>query len=136
MTIASGIFSGDFEFIGNVDFSTATVTQALYPSVTIASTTLYGGAATSTIPLGYAFKAETWTSVICGTTGGTGVGTSTLRFGDGTNYTNTVTATTTPSIVTLSSNNTFVAGEKREIQIMTTAGSPNYITCTVNKLIN
>lgn len=124
-----GIDSTSGQLRYNDGTATRTLTYFTTPTVTLASTTLTGDTATTTIPLGYATANETWSSVICGTD----TGTSTLRFGDGTNYTNVITATSTPYPTTLSSNNAFTANEKRQIQIMTTVGSPNYISCTVKK---
>lgn len=99
-----------------------------YPAATIMSTTsAFTG--TTTWPLGTAFVGETWNKVQCFTD----VGTAWVRFGDGTNYTNQMSASTTVGTFTFTSNNTFTAAEKRYIQIGTPASSPTKVSCTVDK---
>ena len=98
---------------------------------TFASSTVayYGGsAATTTIPMGTAFRPETWTSISCYSNAGTGG----LRFGDGTNFMEYVPVTTTTgTFVTLATNNTFIRGEKREIQIRQETTVTRDISCSV-----
>jgi len=103
-----------------------------YPSFTYSTSTAWTG--TTTIPLGPAFVAETWNAVKCFTD----TGTVNVDFGDGTNFTN---ATTSKAVSaqnpvpthTLSSNNTFTAGEPRYARVGTAASSPTSISCTVSK---
>ena len=136
MSMASSTFSSTLQLGGQltssstVDFGGATVVQKLYPSFSYASSTAMVG--TTTIQLGPAFVSETWNSVKCYTS----VGTLNVRFGDGTNYTNLFNASTTVGTITLSSNNTFTASEKREVEFGTPASSPRYIACTINKTVN
>lgn len=125
--------SNQFRYYGT---ATSTLSPILTPSFTLASTTLYGGAATSTIPLGPAGYNETWSSALCNSNGASGVGTTTLRFGNNTTWTNTLTVTSTPYNLTLSSNNAFPLATTRFVQVITTAGSPNYISCTIRKTID
>lgn len=100
----------------------------LYPSFTItATTTSFTG--TTTYLLGPAYIAETWNGAQCFTD----IGTARARFGDGTNWTNVASLSTTVGTVTLSSNNTFTAQEKRYVQIGTPASSPKIVSCTISK---
>lgn len=118
--------SGQFRY--NDGAATRTLAYYIAPSLTIASTS-WTTSATTTIPMGVAFNAETWTNLSCFTD----TATTTIRFGDGTNYIPNYTATTTPTSVSLSSNNSFAALEKRYIQIWNFTGTPNYLTCTIKK---
>ena len=100
-----------------------------YPAFSYATSTAWTG--TTTIPLGPAFVAETWNGVQCFTD----VGTLKVSFTDGTNRMNPLNASTTVGSVTLSTNNTFTATEKRYVEIGTPASSPTKIACTVSKSI-
>lgn len=101
----------------------------IYPAFTYASSTAWSG--TTTIPLGTAYVGETWNGVQCFTDAGT----LNVSFYDGTNRMNMFNASTTIGTVTLSTNNTFTAGEKRYVDIGTPASSPTKISCTVSKSI-
>ena len=101
----------------------------IYPAFTYATSTAWSG--TTTVALGTAYIGETWNGVQCFTD----TGTLNVRFGDGTNKMNLFNASTTVGTVTLSSNNTFTAGEKRYVEIGTPASSPTYLSCTVSKSI-
>lgn len=105
------------------------VTGKLYPSFSYATSTAWTG--TTTIQLGTAFVAETWNAVQCYTNAGT----LNMDFGDGTNYTNMLNASTTIGTFSFSTNNTFTAAEKREVRIGTPATSPVTIACTLDKVI-
>lgn len=98
-----------------------------YPAFSFATTTAWTG--TTTIALGTAYVAETWNGVQCFTD----TGTVNVSFYDGTNRMNLFNASTTVGTVTLSSNNTFTAAEKRYVDIGTPASTPTKISCTVNK---
>ncbi len=100
-----------------------------YPAFTYASSTVW--TASTTIPLGPAFVAETWNSVKCFTDAGT----LNVSFTDGTNRMNMFNASTTVGTVGLATNNTFTASEKRYVEIGTPASSPTKISCTVSKSI-
>lgn len=100
-----------------------------YPAFTYATTTAWTG--TTTIPLAPAYTGETWNGVKCFTD----TGTLNARFTDGTNAMNMFNASTTVGTITLSSNNTFTASEKRYIEIGTPASTPTKISCTVSKSI-
>lgn len=115
---------------GTYDFSGATVKQHTYSSFTYASTTAWAG--TTTIPLGPAYTAESWSGVKCFTD----VGTLNVDFNDGTNEMNLLNASTTVGSFTFSTNNTFTASEKRYVEIGTPASSPTKISCTVDKIVN
>jgi len=100
--------------------------QLLHPTFTwpgYATTTT----ATTTVPLGSAWSAETWTFAQCYTTSGT----SGYQLTDGTNDMNYVVASTTVGRYALSTNNTFTAQEKRAIDIGPLTNA--IITCTVEK---
>jgi len=99
----------------------------LYPAFTYATSTAWTG--TTTIPLGTAYVGETWNGVQCFTDAGT----LNVSFYDGTNRMNMLNASTTVGSVTLSSNNTFTAAEKRYVDVGTPASSPTKISCTVSK---
>jgi hypothetical protein len=98
-------------------------------SFTIGTTTAWTGS--TTIPLAPAIAAQSWDFVACFTDAGT----LNVSFNDGTNKTNTWNASTTVGKVSLSTNNTFTALEKRYVEIGTPASSPTNISCTVSKSI-
>lgn len=98
-----------------------------YSSFTYSTTTAW--TATTTLPLGPAYVAETWNGVQCFTDAGT----LAVSFSDGTNVMNKANITTTPGVVSLTTNNTFTAGEKRYVAIGSAASSPTTISCTVSK---
>lgn len=110
-------------------YGTATTTFVSFqsPTITIASTTLVG--ATTTIPLGVALQAETWSQFRCYTDTGTAI----VQFGDGTNNMIPATASATVGIIGVAANNSFTDNEKRYINIGTVLSAPNYITCIVKK---
>ncbi len=98
-----------------------------YPAFSYATSTAW--TATTTLGLGPAYTGETWHGVKCFTD----TGTLNVRFHDGTNYMDTAAISTTVSEVTLSTNNTFTASEKRYVDIGTPASSPTKVSCTVKK---
>lgn len=115
------LYGSEKKVIGNGNF---------YPAFTIlATSTAFTG--TTTWAIGPSFIAETWNAIQCFTD----TGTTTTQIGDGTNFTNNIYASTTVGTVTLSSNNTFVAAEKRYVLIGSPAGSPTKLSCTVSKSI-
>jgi len=102
-----------------------------YPSFTYATSTAWTG--TTTVPLGATFTGETWNAVKCFTD----VGTVNVDFGDGTNWMNATTSVAVNPVPThtLSTNNTFTAGETRYARVGTPVSSPTKISCTVSKSI-
>lgn len=98
-----------------------------YPAFTYATSTAWTG--TTTIPIGTAYVAETWNGAQCFTD----VGTLQVSFHDGTNRMDWINASTTVGTNTFTTNNTFVAAEKRYVDVGTPATSPTKISCTVNK---
>jgi hypothetical protein len=100
----------------------------IYRTFTYATSTTWTG--TTTLPIGVAYVAETWNGVRCFTD----VGTVNVDFGDGTNYMNATTskALNPAPVHTLSSNNTFTAGETRYIRMGTAASSPTRLSCTAS----
>lgn len=98
-----------------------------YPAFTYATSTAWTG--TTTIPLGPSYIAETWNGVQCFTD----TGTLNVSFNDSTNRMDMLNASTTVGTFSLTTNNTFTAGEKRYVDIGTPASSPTKISCTVSK---
>lgn len=101
-----------------------------YPAFTYSTSTAPVG--TTTQAAGTAFVAETWNAIQCFTDSGTAI----VRVTDGTNAMNALTASTTVGTVTLSSNNTFTASEKRYVEIGSWSGSPKQVSCTVSKSLS
>ena len=117
-----------------IKYGTGTATSVLgngniYPSFTYATSTAWN--ATTTIPLGTAFVAETWNGVQCFTD----IGTLNVSFYDGTNRMNMFNASTTRGTVLFTTNNTFTAAETRYVDVGTPATAPKKISCTISKSI-
>lgn len=89
--------------------------------------------ATSTVPLGIAMSAEAWNSARCKTTNGTAAW---LFKDDAGNRMNGgfASTTSTSTLVTLSTNNTFTTGEGRNMDIGPLTNAT--ITCSVDVTIN
>ena len=128
--IVSTIESASPTLTGSWNFGGATVKIHTYPAFSYATSTSWTG--TTTIPLGPAYTAEQWVGVKCFTD----TGTLNVSFYDGTNRMNMFNASTTVGTVTLSTNNSFTASEKRYVDIGTPASSPTRISCSVDKIIN
>lgn len=114
---------------GTYDLGGATVKQHVYPAWTwpgFATTTT----ATTTVPLGQAMTAESWSFSTCRVTSGTGG----YQYSDGSNLMEYIAASTTRSRYALATNNTFIADEDRIVLVgpMTSA----QITCGVDKIVN
>ena len=120
----------DTIFNGIMDLTDAVVTIHTYPAFTYATSTVW--TATTTIPLGPAYTAETWYGAKCFTDAGT----LNVDFNDGTNKMNLFNASTTVGTITLTTNRTFTAGEKRYVNIGTPVNAPTKISCTIDKLVN
>lgn len=121
----------------SIRFHDGTNEYALYPirdmTFIIPSSTLnaYKGlGATSTISWGMALHAETWTEIGCyASTTGTGG----LMFGDASsNWMSYIPITTTPTMTALSSNNSFIRGERRTLRIRAETTLTQDISCTVS----
>lgn len=115
-----------------IKFGNGSVTKVLgngndYTSFTYATSTAW--TATTTVPLGPSYVAETWNGIQCFTDAGT----VNVSLYDGTNRMNLLNASTTVGTVVLSTNNTFTAAEKRYADIGTPASSPTKISCTVSR---
>lgn len=95
------------------------------PSFTLASTTALIG--TTTIPLGFSDRGETWTTYVCNVDQGA----ADIDFGDGTNWMPMSKLTSTANVVTPASNNTFTLYEARKMRVGSSTPSWNYLTCTV-----
>ncbi len=90
------------------------------------ATTTWSG--TTTITLGPAFNAQTFSTAKCFTD----TGTLGSNLTDGTNVMNPVAISTTVGAgTTLSTNNTYTAGEKRYINIGSPASSPTVVSCSI-----
>jgi len=105
-------------------------TVTMYPAFTYATSSAWTG--TTTIPLAPAYVAETWNGVKCFTDAGT----LNVSFYDGTNRMDMLNASTTVGTFTLSSNNSFISGEKRYVDIGTPASSPAKISCSISKTLS
>lgn len=114
------------QWTNNTAYLTATST-IYYPAFRYATSTWSG---TSTIALGPAFTAETWSSIKCFTNAGT----VDVYLTDGTNRMNWLQASSTVGTVTLSINNTFTASEKRYVELGNPLTSPTEVSCTVSKI--
>lgn len=101
-----------------------TFTGALEKTFTYSTTTAWTG--TTTIPMGPAWVAQTFSGVKCFTD----TGTLNVALYDGTNRANNVNASTTVGTISYTTNNTFTASEKRYIDVGTPASSPTSISCT------
>jgi len=112
--------------------ATATSTLINYQPASFTYATSTAWSATTTIPLGVAWEAETWSGVKCFTD----TGTLNVDFNDGTNKMNLFNASTTVGTIDLSTNNTFTASEKRFVNIGTPASTPTKISCTVRKSVD
>jgi hypothetical protein len=88
-----------------------------------------GLTASSTIQLKPAYTAETWAGIRCATD----VGTALIKVGDGTNWMTTINVTTTADITSVSSNNTFTAGEVIKAVVSNITATTNWISCSVSK---
>lgn len=121
----------------SIRFHDGTAERTLAPdddkTFIIASSTFpaYKGlGATSTISWGMALHAETWLEIGCyASTTGTGG----LQFGDASsNWMQYVPITATPSIIPLSTNNSFTRGERRTLRIRAETTLTQDISCTAN----
>jgi len=131
-TTLSNASTTNFTASGNVDLSASTNKLPLPRSFTwpgVATTT----SATSTVPLGIAMSAEAWNSARCKTTSGTAAW---LFKDDAGNRMNggTASTTSTSTLVTLSTNNTFTTGEGRNADIGPLTNAQ--ITCSMDVMIN
>ncbi len=118
---------GSYDVIGQ---ATSTVNNIYYyPSFSFpaANQTATTTVATTTVPLGVAMVGETWSEIACFSF----VGQISYEVTDGTNAMNTRQASTTASRFALTTNNTFVANEKRYISIgpMT----KDILSCSITK---
>jgi len=117
---------------GTYDFSGATLKQHTYPAfsfppgLSMATTTV----ATTSIPIGTAYTAQSFGGAECWS----GAGTVIFAVTDGTNDSDYISATTTASRFSFSTGNTFTAGEKRFIEIG--AMTSSYLTCSFDITIN
>lgn len=115
---------------GQIRYSAVTGTTKVlgdgfdYTTFTYATSTAWTG--TTTVALGPSYAAETWAGIKCFTDAGT----VQVSLTDGTNRMNWMNASTTVGTITLSTNNTFTAGEKRYAELGTPASSPKSLSCT------
>ena len=126
--IAVDTTSDQFHYYG----ASATSTLINYQSSSFTYATSTAWTATTTIPLGVAWEAETWSGVKCFTN----TGTLNVDFYDGTNRMGTFNASTTVGTIALGTNNTFTASEKRYVDVGTPASTPTKISCTIKKSVD
>ena len=113
-------------FSGNQDFNGSTVTGIPYPFSVNYGTTSWGG--TTTLALGPAYSAQTWSGIVCFTDQSL----INVQIGDGSSFTSIVTASTTPGKVAFSSNNTFTEAEKRFVRFGgTSTSATTEVACTL-----
>lgn len=117
--------SGVTTLLGTWDFTNATVKQSHTASFSYATSTTWTG--TTTRKIGVAAAGQTWQTVQCSTD----TGTVDVQFGDNTNWTTLFTASTTVGTITLTSNNTFTASEKRYVRFGNPTSSPTEFDCTI-----
>jgi hypothetical protein len=127
--ILDALNTGVTTLLGTWDFSGAIVKQHEYPAWT------WPGSATTTtsttsVPLGQAMTSEQWAISTCRTTSGS----SGYRYGDGSNWMNYISATSTRSRYALSTNNTFSTDEPRVVEVGPLTNAQ--ITCGVDKIVN
>jgi len=115
---------------GTYNFSGATVKQHTYPAFTYASSTAISQA--EQVPIGTARNAQVFNTVQCYTD----TGTLNVFISDGTNDTNSFTASTTAGTITFTSNNSFTSGEKRYVEFDTPASSPTTLSCSFDITVN
>lgn len=123
-----GIDSTTGQFRYNDGTATRTLAYYIQPAISIASSS-WSTTGTTTIPLGVAINGETWTGLVCFTD----IATTTVDFGDGTNFMNAYTASTAPSLLTLNTNNVYTALEKRYMRLYNFVGTPNNVSCSISK---
>jgi len=99
-----------------------------YPAFTYATSTSW--TSSTTIPLGTAFVAETWSGAQCFTD----IGTLNVIFGDFSASTTIFNASTTANTIGISKS--FSAGSKRYVTIGTPDSSPTKISCTIRKQLS
>lgn len=131
ITVASTtLLAGTTTATGYVNLASSTVRQVVYPSFTwpgFATTT----SGTTTLPLGGAIVSQLWNSSLCKATSGT------INFAfkdDAGNLMNAQTASSTYGALNLTTNNSFVAGEGRNVDIGPVTNAQ--LTCSVSVLVN
>lgn len=87
---------------------------------------------TTTIQLGPAIQAQTWTNVNCYTD----VGTLKVQLFNGASKLDMASITTSAGNTALSTNNSFAANALRSVDIGNPASSPKVIACTISKTTN
>ena len=108
-----------------------------YSSSTLSVEGAYSATGTTTQGLPMTFFNEQWDSIYCYTD----TGTTTVRFGDGTNYTGYYNCpryqadAVANNTITPTPNNTFTTGERPQVQIGSQLGNPNRIHFTIKKQI-
>lgn len=124
--------TGSTTWLGTHDYSNAVVKQKTYKSVTWPGTaTTTSG--TTTIAIGPAMTAEAFNTARCRTTSGT----ATWTFKDDSNNvmnSGLASTTSTSTLVTFSTNNTFTVGEGRNFDVGALTAAQ--ITCTVEITVN
>lgn len=114
-----------------LDISGKTVKQKVYRSFTVPGFGATTTSATTTIPLGPALVAETWNTATCKTTSGS---INWVFKDDSANLMNAQNASSSYGVRALSTNNTFTAGEGRNIDIGPITNAQ--LTCSVEITVN
>ena len=116
---------GNITATSTIDFTSATVKQSIYPAFNYSTTTWVG---TTTRALAPAFSAETWNTAKCFTNAGS----VDIFFTDGTNRMNWIRASTTVGTISLSTNNSYTASEKRYVELGNPLSSPKEVSCVID----
>jgi hypothetical protein len=101
---------------------------------TLAYKGAFAAAGTTTLNLGAPSYGELITKIACYTDAGT----TTIRYGDGTNWMSYIQCGSGTDTIekTVGSNNSFTSREKRKLEVGTLVGSMNNVTITVTSLIS
>lgn len=115
-------------------WTSTTINSSSTPAFNIASTTLDGNgrqfsSATATFHIRNVPNATTLTSWYCKASS---TGSVMVQFGDGTNWTNAGSCSTTGARITASTNNTFTADEDFMVRIGSSATNPSRVTITTS----
>jgi hypothetical protein len=118
--------------IGNANgkAEATTTINLLTKAFSVASSTYFFSAGSSTIPLGYQFYQDTWTSIACKFIGGN-TPTAHMICGDGTNNMERLNINGTMASTTLSTNNVLQIKDQAQCVLEAVANAPDMLTCNI-----
>lgn len=108
-----------------------TTINLLTKAFTVASSTYFFSAGSSTIPLGYQFYNDTWSSLACQFIGGASP-TGHVKCGDGTNMMEVLNVTGVMASTTLATNNLLQNKDLAQCWIEVVTNSPDLLTCNIS----